>query len=103
MARLCLSSDMLCECCPFPEAIRGQYGPPQSPSWVIDDHGVLIARICFQNFAELNKVNSDPESQALQMSEESFVNRVYTMVSLFWLERYVDEGMVVPGLRLMKM
>jgi hypothetical protein len=49
----------------------------------------------FRSFAELNRVNSDPEFQALQASEEPFVNRVRTVVSLSWVEKYVDEGKVV--------
>lgn len=49
----------------------------------------------FRNLAELNKVNSDPEFQALQASEEPFVNRAHTVVSLSWVENYVDEGKVV--------
>ncbi|KAJ5219518.1 hypothetical protein N7468_008722 [Penicillium chermesinum] len=62
--------------------------------WVIDDHDVTI-EFYFRNFAELNRVNSDPEFQALQASEEPFVNRAHTVVSLSWVENYVDEGKVV--------
>ncbi|KAJ5100444.1 hypothetical protein N7456_006496 [Penicillium angulare] len=62
--------------------------------WVIDDHDVTI-EFYFRSFAELNKVNSDPEFQALQASEEPFVNRVHTVVSLSWVESYVDEGKLV--------
>lgn len=49
----------------------------------------------FRSFAELNKVNADPEFQALQASEEPFMNRENTVVSLAWVEKYVDEGQVV--------
>lgn len=49
----------------------------------------------FRSFAELNKVNADPEFQAFQASEEPFMNREDTVVSLAWVEKYVDEGQVV--------
>lgn len=49
----------------------------------------------FRSFTELNKVNMDPEFQALQASKEPFVNRENTVVSLAWVEKYVDEGQVV--------
>ncbi|OGM42819.1 hypothetical protein ABOM_008998 [Aspergillus bombycis] len=62
--------------------------------WVIDDHDVTI-EFYFRNFAELNRVNSDPEFQVLQASEEPFVNRVHTVVSLSWVEKYVDVGRLV--------
>ncbi|KAJ5263498.1 hypothetical protein N7478_011103 [Penicillium angulare] len=62
--------------------------------WVIEDHVVRI-EFYFRSFAELNKVNSDPEFQAFQVSEEPFVNRVHTVVSLSWVENYVDESKVV--------
>lgn len=55
----------------------------------------MTSEFYFRNFAELNKVNSDPEFQALQASEEPFVNRAHTVVSLAWVENYVDEGEVV--------
>lgn len=41
----------------------------------------------FRSFAELNKVNADPEFQALQASEEPFMNRENTVVSLAWVEK----------------
>lgn len=44
----------------------------------------------FRSFEELNKVNHDPEFQALQASEEPYVNRAHTVVSLSWIEKYVD-------------
>ncbi|KAF4215747.1 hypothetical protein CNMCM6805_003333 [Aspergillus fumigatiaffinis] len=62
--------------------------------WLIDDHDVTI-EFYFRSFAELNRVNSDPEFQALQASEEPFVNRIRTVASLSWVEKYVDEGKVV--------
>lgn len=49
----------------------------------------------FRSFADLNKVNADPEFQARQASEEPFVNRENTVVSLAWVEKYVDEGQMV--------
>jgi hypothetical protein len=49
----------------------------------------------FRNFAELNKVNSDPDFQALQASEGPFVNLTHTVVTLGWVEKYVDGGKVV--------
>ncbi|GAQ04938.1 hypothetical protein ALT_2259 [Aspergillus lentulus] len=58
------------------------------------DHDVTI-EFYFRSFAELKRVNSDPEFQALQASEEPFVDPVRTVVSLSWVEKYVDEGKVV--------
>lgn len=55
----------------------------------------MTVEFYFRSFAELNKVNSDPEFQALQAAEEPFVNRAHTVVSLSWVEKYVDEGEVV--------
>lgn len=52
----------------------------------------MTIEFCFHNFAELIRVNSDPEFQALQASEEPFVSRVYTVVSLFWVEKYIDRA-----------
>lgn len=49
----------------------------------------------FRNFAELNKVNSDPEFKELQASEGPYVNLVHTVVTLGWVEKYVDGGKVV--------
>ncbi|QKX63140.1 uncharacterized protein TRUGW13939_10309 [Talaromyces rugulosus] len=62
--------------------------------WVIDDHDITV-EFYYRNFAELNKVNGDPEFQALQASEEPYVNRENTVVSLAWVEKYVDEAQVV--------
>ncbi|PYI14322.1 hypothetical protein BO99DRAFT_25118 [Aspergillus violaceofuscus CBS 115571] len=62
--------------------------------WVIDDHDVTI-EFYFRSFEELNKVNHDPEFQALQASEEPYVNRAHTVVSLSWIEKYVDNNEVV--------
>lgn len=55
----------------------------------------MTVEFYFRSFAELNKVNMDPEFQALQTSEEPFVNRDNTVVSLALVEKYVDEGQVV--------
>ncbi|KAF1730564.1 hypothetical protein CRV24_010027 [Beauveria bassiana] len=62
--------------------------------WIIDDHDVTV-EFYFRSFAELNRVNSDPEFQELQASEEPYVNRVHTVVSLAWVEQYVADGKVV--------
>lgn len=58
------------------------------------DHDVTV-EFYFRNFAELNKVNSEPEFQALQASEGPFVNLIHTVVTLGWVEKYVDGGKVV--------
>jgi hypothetical protein len=58
------------------------------------DHDVTV-EFYFRNFAELNKVNSDPEFQALQATEGPYVNLIHTVVTLGWVEKYVDGGNVV--------
>ncbi|KAH9906643.1 hypothetical protein F4778DRAFT_722805 [Xylariomycetidae sp. FL2044] len=62
--------------------------------WTIDDHDVTV-EFYFRNFAELNKVNSDPEFKELQASEGPYVNLIHTVVTLGWVEKYVDGGQVV--------
>ncbi|KAI1211592.1 uncharacterized protein F4807DRAFT_418381 [Annulohypoxylon truncatum] len=62
--------------------------------WVVDDHD-LTAEFYFRNFAELEKVRADPDFQALQAAEGPYVNLVHTVVSLGWVEKYVDAGKVV--------
>ncbi|KAK3681692.1 hypothetical protein B0T22DRAFT_300078 [Podospora appendiculata] len=62
--------------------------------WVIDDHDLTV-EFYFRNFAELNKVNTDPEFQALQASEGLYVNLVHTVVTLGWVEKHVDGGKAV--------
>lgn len=49
----------------------------------------------FRNFAELEKINQDPEFQELQAAEGPYVNLIHTVVTLGWVEKYVDEGKVV--------
>ena len=55
----------------------------------------MTVEFYFRNFAELNKVNSDPEFQALQATEAPYVNLVHTVVTLGWVEKYVDNHTVV--------
>lgn len=40
-------------------------------------------------------MNTDPEFQALQESEEPYVNRAHTVVSLAWVEQYVADYQIV--------
>jgi hypothetical protein len=40
-------------------------------------------------------VNSDPDFQALQATEGPYVNLVHTVVTLGWVEKYVDNHEVV--------
>ncbi len=49
----------------------------------------------FRSFEEMNKVTNDPDFQALQAEEEPYVNRKNTVVSLGWVETYVENGKVV--------
>jgi hypothetical protein len=65
-----------------------------SDSHFHQDHDITV-EFYFRNFAELNKVNSDPEFQALQASEGPFVNLIHSVVTLGWVEKYVDGGKVV--------
>ncbi|KAK9794231.1 hypothetical protein SCARD494_05808 [Seiridium cardinale] len=58
------------------------------------DHDVTV-EFYFRSFAELHKVTSDPEFQAAQATEGPYVNLVHTVVSLGWVEKYVDGGKVV--------
>lgn len=44
---------------------------------------------------EVTAVRTDPDFQALQSSEDPYVNLVYTVVMLSWVERYVDNGNIV--------
>jgi len=62
--------------------------------WVIDDHDITI-EFYFRTFEELTAVNVDPDFQALQSAEGPYVNLVHTVVTLSWVERYVDGGKVV--------
>ncbi|KAI1455357.1 hypothetical protein F4805DRAFT_459922 [Annulohypoxylon moriforme] len=62
--------------------------------WVVDDHDITV-EFYFRNFAELEKVHKDPDFQALQATEGPYVNLVHTVVSLGWVERYIDGGKVV--------
>ncbi|EMR72125.1 hypothetical protein UCREL1_834 [Eutypa lata UCREL1] len=62
--------------------------------WVIDDHDITV-EFYFRNFAELEKINQDPEFQELQAAEGPYVNLIHTVVTLGWVEKYVDEGKVV--------
>ncbi|RKU45681.1 hypothetical protein DL546_005898 [Coniochaeta pulveracea] len=56
---------------------------------------MVTVEFYLRNFAELNKVNADPEFQALQASEDPFVNIVHTVVTLSCVEKYVDGGKAV--------
>lgn len=49
----------------------------------------------FRSFAELEKVRQDPDFQVLQAEEGPYVNLVHTVVTLGWVEKYVDDGRVV--------
>ena len=62
--------------------------------WVVDDHDLTI-EFYFRSFEEMNKVTNDPEFQKLQQEEEPYVNRTHTVVSLGWVESYVQNGEVV--------
>ncbi|KAH8195452.1 hypothetical protein TruAng_010377 [Truncatella angustata] len=58
------------------------------------DHDVTV-EFYFRNFADLSRVTSDPEFKAIQATEGPYVNLVHTVVSLGWVEKYVDGGRVV--------
>ncbi|KAK7910579.1 hypothetical protein PG985_013060 [Apiospora marii] len=62
--------------------------------WTVDDHDLTV-EFYFRTFAELSKVNSDPEFQALQATEGPYVNLVHTVATLGWVEKHVDGGKVV--------
>ncbi|OTA70056.1 hypothetical protein K449DRAFT_441412 [Hypoxylon sp. EC38] len=62
--------------------------------WVIDDHDITV-EFYFRSFAELEKVRQDPDFKALQVAEGPYVNLVHTVVTLGWVEKYVDGGKVV--------
>ena len=62
--------------------------------WVVDDHDMTV-EFYFRSFEEMNKVTNDPDFQRLQAEEEPFVNRTHTVVSLGWVETYVENGNVV--------
>ncbi|ETS83992.1 hypothetical protein PFICI_05868 [Pestalotiopsis fici W106-1] len=62
--------------------------------FIVDDHDVTV-EFYFRSFAELSRVTSDPEFQAAQAAEAPYVNLVHTVVSLGWVEKYVDGGRVV--------
>ncbi|KAI1170324.1 hypothetical protein F4777DRAFT_124985 [Nemania sp. FL0916] len=62
--------------------------------WVVDDHDITI-EFYFRTFEELTAVNVDPDFQALQAAEGPYVNLIHTVVSLSWVEKYVDSGKVV--------
>jgi len=62
--------------------------------WIVDDHDMTV-EFYFSSFEEMNKVTNDPEFQKLQQEEEPYVNRTNTVVSLGWVENYVQDGKVV--------
>ncbi|KAI9721822.1 MAG: hypothetical protein M1812_002158 [Candelaria pacifica] len=62
--------------------------------WVVDDHDMTL-EFYFRSFEEMNKVTNDPDFQALQAEEEPYVNRKNTVVSLGWVETYVEDSKVV--------
>ncbi|KAI0386811.1 hypothetical protein F5Y04DRAFT_242418 [Hypomontagnella monticulosa] len=62
--------------------------------WVVDDHDITV-EFYFRSFAALQKVREDPEFRALQAAEGPYVNLVHTVVTLGWVEKYVDGGKVV--------
>ncbi|KAF3015328.1 hypothetical protein E8E14_009868 [Neopestalotiopsis sp. 37M] len=62
--------------------------------FIVDDHDVTV-EFYFRTFAELSRVTSDPAFQAAQAAEAPYVNLVHTVVSLGWVEKYVDGGRVV--------
>ncbi|KAI1735344.1 hypothetical protein F4680DRAFT_307748 [Xylaria scruposa] len=62
--------------------------------WVIDDHDITI-EFYFRTFEELTAVNVDPDFQALQSAEGPYVNLIHTVVTLSWVEKYVDNGKAV--------
>ncbi|KAK7955327.1 hypothetical protein PG996_016134 [Apiospora saccharicola] len=65
-----------------------------SRGWTIDDHDLTV-EFYFRTFAELTRVNTDPEFQTLQASEGPYVNLVHTVATLGWVEKHVDGGKVV--------
>ncbi|KAI0845989.1 hypothetical protein F5Y00DRAFT_245075 [Daldinia vernicosa] len=62
--------------------------------WVVDDHDITV-EFYFRTFAELEKMRADPDFQELQAAEGPYVNLVHTVVTLGWVEKYVDGGRVV--------
>lgn len=62
--------------------------------WVIDDHDVTV-EFYFKSLADLAKLSEDLEWQAIQQEEEPYIDRRNTVVSLGWVERYVENGKVV--------
>ncbi|KAI2467520.1 hypothetical protein F4781DRAFT_433288 [Annulohypoxylon bovei var. microspora] len=58
------------------------------------DHDITV-EFYFRSFADLEKVHRDPDSQMLQAVEGPYVNLVHAVVSLGWVEKYVDDGKVV--------
>ncbi|KAI9769015.1 MAG: hypothetical protein M1835_006771 [Candelina submexicana] len=80
-----------------PESTRGaieDMNKRLNRGWVVDDHDMTV-EFYFRSFGELNKVTNDPDFQALQAKEEPYVNRKNTVVSLGWVETYVENGKVV--------
>jgi len=62
--------------------------------WIIDDHDLTV-EFYFRSLADMTKLSADPEWLAIQLEEEPYVNRERTVVSLGWVEKYVDGGKVV--------
>ncbi|KAI5925488.1 hypothetical protein F4810DRAFT_658866 [Camillea tinctor] len=75
-------------------AVLDEMNRRSNRGWTIDDHDVTV-EFYFRSFAELTRVNRDPEFQALQVAEGPYVNLVHTVATLGWVERYVDGGQVV--------
>ncbi|KAI0838793.1 hypothetical protein F5Y06DRAFT_296404 [Hypoxylon sp. FL0890] len=66
----------------------------RNKGWVIDDHDITV-EYYFRSFADLEKLRQDPDFQALQAAEGPYVNLIHTVVTLGWVEKYVDGGKVV--------
>lgn len=62
--------------------------------WITDDHDMTV-EFYFRSFEEMNRVTNDLDFQRLQAEEEPYINRTHNVVSLGWVETYVEEGKVV--------
>lgn len=72
-------------------ALRESHG--QRP-WVIRQHDAQV-EFLFRDMETFFEGAADPDFQALQAEEESFISGIHAEVSIGWVETYVRDGQVV--------
>ncbi|KAL9628415.1 MAG: hypothetical protein Q9164_007286, partial [Protoblastenia rupestris] len=63
-------------------------------NWVIDQHDVTV-ELYLRDMAALKAIASDPAFASFAALEEPYISRKHVVVSLGWVEVYVQNGEVV--------